>query len=89
MSLENGMFWCEIGSLRIPRSTPWEQSSHGDSHMKVTGMLIILLRDANQGFWSNLGCSGQNANIFFTCEGVFQGDMERNKCCHCFDGLSR
>ena len=34
-----------------------------DSHMKQTGMLVVSLRGANFGFWSRLGCSGQNANI--------------------------
>ena len=37
----------------------------GDSHMKGTGMLVIVsLRGVNFGFWSHLGCSGQNATIF-------------------------
>ena len=35
----------------------------GDSHMKQTGMLVVSLRAVNFGFWSRLGCSGQNANI--------------------------
>ena len=36
----------------------------GDSHMKVTGMLVVSLRVVNCRFWSHLGCSGQKANIF-------------------------
>ena len=42
----------------------------GDSHMKGAGMLVVLLRGVNFvnfvnfGFWSHLGCSGQNAIIF-------------------------
>ena len=36
----------------------------GDSHMKWTGMLVVLLRGVNFGFWSRLGCSGQNVIIF-------------------------
>ena len=32
----------------------------GNSHMKWTGMLVISLRGVNLGFWSRLGCSGQN-----------------------------
>ena len=32
--------------------------------MKQTGMLIVLLRGVNFGFWSRLvGCSGRSANI--------------------------
>ena len=29
--------------------------------MKQTGMLVVSLRGVNFGFWSRLGCSGQNA----------------------------
>ena len=36
----------------------------GDSHMKWTGMLVVSLRGINFGFWSRLGCSGQNVIIF-------------------------
>ena len=33
--------------------------------MKGMGMLVVSLRGVNFfGFWSHLGCSGQNANIF-------------------------
>ena len=32
--------------------------------MKVMGMLVVSLRGVNFGFWSHLGCSGQNAIIF-------------------------
>ena len=32
--------------------------------MKVTGMLVVSLRGVNCRFWSQLGCSGQKANIF-------------------------
>ena len=37
--------------------------------MKVVGMLVILLGGVNFGFWSHLGCSGQNA-IIFSREGL-------------------
>ena len=33
-------------------------------HMKVVGMLVVSLRGVNFGFWSHLGCSGQNTTIF-------------------------
>ena len=36
----------------------------GDSHMKWMGMLVVSLRGVNFGFWSRLGCSGQNVIIF-------------------------
>ena len=39
-------------------------------HMKGVGMFVVWLRGVNFGFWSNLGCSGQNAMIF-SREGLF------------------
>ena len=36
----------------------------GTRHMKGVGMLVLSLRNVNFGFWSHLGCSGQNAIIF-------------------------
>ena len=38
-------------------------------HMKVVGMLVVSLRGVNFGFWSHLGCSGQNT-IIFSREGL-------------------
>ena len=35
----------------------------GDSYMKQTGMLVVLLRCVNFGIWSRLGCSRQSGNI--------------------------
>ena len=35
-------------------SAPWGVG--GDSHVKVMGMLVILLRGVNCRFWSHLGC---------------------------------
>ena len=32
--------------------------------MKGLGMLVVSLRGVNFGFWSHLGCSGQNAITF-------------------------
>ena len=37
--------------------------------MKGAGMLVVSLRVLNIGFWSHLGCSGQNA-IKFSREGL-------------------
>ena len=42
--------------------TAWEGG--GTPHMKGVGMLLVSLRGLNFGFWSHLGCSGQNAIIF-------------------------
>ena len=36
----------------------------GTPHMKGEGMLVVSFRGVNFGFWSHLGCSGQNAIIF-------------------------
>ena len=33
-----------------------------DSHIKRGGMLVVSHRGVNFGFWSHLGCSGQNAS---------------------------
>ena len=41
----------------------------GTPHMKWMGMLVVSLRDINFGFWSHLGCSGQNT-IIFSREGL-------------------
>ena len=41
----------------------------GTPHMKGLGMLVVSLRGINFGFWSHLGCSGQNA-IIFSREGL-------------------
>ena len=36
----------------------------GDSHMTGVGMLVVSLRGVNLGFWSLLGCCGEDAIIF-------------------------
>ena len=41
----------------------------GTPHLKVVRMLVVSLRGVNFGFWSHLGCSGQNA-IIFSREGL-------------------
>ena len=40
--------------------------------MKRAGMLVVSLRGVNFGFWSHLGCSGQNTAIF-SREGLVLG----------------
>ena len=41
----------------------------GGGGLTGVGMLVISLRGVNFGFWSHLGCSGQNA-IIFSREGL-------------------
>jgi len=55
-------------------SLAWGVEGGGDSHMKGAGMLIVSLRGVNFGFWSHLGCSGQNICIF-SQEGLVEGCM--------------
>ena len=43
------------------RLRPEEVSFSGFRYMKGVGMLVVSLRGINFGFWSHLGCSGQNA----------------------------
>ena len=45
--------------------------------MKGAGMIVVSLRGVHFGFWSHLGCSGQNA-IIFSRKGLFQGCTPRN-----------
>ena len=48
---------------RYGRAVPGGGGGGGDSHIKLGGMLVVSLRDVNFGFWSHLGCFGQNAII--------------------------
>ena len=49
---------------------PLYNNPGGDTpHMKGVEMLVVSLRGVNFGFWSHLGCSGQNA-IIFSREGL-------------------
>ena len=41
----------------------------GGGLMKRAGMLVVSLRGVNFGFWSHLGCSGQNT-IILSREGL-------------------
>ena len=43
-----------------------------DSAYERGGMLVVSLRGVNFGFWSHLGCFGQNA-IIFSREGLVKG----------------
>ena len=42
----------------------WGAEGGGGLHIQGAGMLVVSLRVVNFGFWSHLGCSGQNAIIF-------------------------
>ena len=53
------LVWSDRDFGHFGRSDP----RGGDSHMKQTGMLVVLLRGVNFGFWSRLRCSEQSANI--------------------------
>ena len=54
------------GGWWSPRLGGWG----GGSHMKGVGMLVVSLRGVTFGFWSQLGCSGQNV-IILSCKGLF------------------
>ena len=61
------MIFCLVFSLCKPVGNSLRTAFWGEGqtpHMKVVGMLVISLRGVNIGFWSHLGCSGQNAIIF-------------------------
>ena len=49
----------------------------GNSAYEMVGMLVVSLRGVNFGFWSHLGCSGQNT-IIFSREGLVQGCTRKN-----------
>ena len=46
-----------------------EGAGVGGSAYERVGMLVVSLRGVKFGFWSHLGCSGQNA-IIFSREGL-------------------
>ena len=48
-----------IGTCLVHSTLP----GGGGTHMKLTGMLVVLVRGVNLGFWSRLGCSWQSASI--------------------------
>ena len=58
------MFGLERNEERIVFCSDLSPGGGGDSHMKWRGMLVVSLRGVNFGFWSRLGCSGQNVIIF-------------------------
>ena len=57
-------------SISMTQTRGWGGGEGGESpHMKGVRMLVVSLRGINFGFWSHLGCSGQNA-IIFSDEGL-------------------
>ena len=58
-----------IAMIYFAKSILTSQPGGETPHMKVMGMLVVSLRGLNFGFWSHLGCSGQNA-IIFSHEGL-------------------
>ena len=56
----------KITAQNSKRRYKWQppRGGGGTPHMKWVGMLVVSLRGVNFGFWSHLGCSGQNAIIF-------------------------
>ena len=56
---------------------PDTRGGGGNSHVKAAGMLVVSLWGVNFGFWSHLGCCGQNA-IIFSHEGLVEGCTRRN-----------
>ena len=52
-------------------NTPMCPGGGGTPHIKVVGMLVVSLRAVNFGFWSHLGCSGQNAIIYLAAKVSF------------------
>ena len=64
----------EVSSVRFFKvlgCVTWRKPG-GDSYMECTGMLVVSLRGVNFGFWSHLGCSGQNV-IIFSRQGLVKG----------------
>ena len=63
MQVERGIIIRSMLGRLIPEGS-YLVTRGGDSDMKWTGMLVVSLRGVNFGFWSRLGCSGQNVIIF-------------------------
>ena len=52
----------------LSQRTAWKEvllpPNRGDSHIKVTRMLVVSLWGVNCRFWSHLGCLGWKVTIF-------------------------
>ena len=61
-------FYAKVGHWHASIHMPVYAKPEGvDSHMKVTGMLVVSFRGVNYRFWYRLGCSAWNADIFSHC----------------------
>ena len=58
-----------LGPLLLIKSKHLSRGVGLRMHMKGVGMLVVSLRGVDFGFWSHLGCSGQNT-IIFSREGL-------------------
>ena len=61
-----------ISKTTLPSLTPEGGGGGGGGELRIRkgmGMLVVSLRGVNFGFWSHVGCSGQNA-IIFSREGL-------------------
>ena len=70
-----GFWWVGLACER-PTGSP--KGGGGTPHMKGVGMFLVSLKGVNFGFWSHLGCSGQNA-IIFRREGLVTFRVAREK----------
>ena len=43
--------------------------------MKGAGMLVVSLSGVNFGFWSNLGCYGENTLSVFSLQGLVHEEI--------------
>ena len=62
---------------RLDLTLGFQPGGGGTSAYERGGMLVVSLRGVNFGFWSHLGCSGQNAFVF-SREGLVQGCTRKN-----------
>ena len=68
-SLTLESWYTNLQQTRLNRCQPQRRGGGGGGGegetfiWEQTGMLVVLLRGVNFGFWSRLGCSGQSVNI--------------------------
>ena len=65
-----------LGSSSVPCTREW------DSRVKGVGMLVVSLSGANFGFWSHLGCYGENVIMcspYVAVKVSFMVSREENK----------
>lgn len=68
---DHDIFFCWIGRMQHGHP-PWKVSPGvGYSNVKESGMLVILLRSSNHGFWSHLGTQDEMPLFLVINEGIF------------------